>query len=125
MSRYDLTPKQAPFDSIVIGWDDLAGYYARGYYETELHDDESGEEWTLEQEVDFAGDHPPQPARAGRAHRYHRRLCRDPDRPPGSAPRRSETAGSAGEPTGAPARPGRFFQACWRCGCGRNPPRPH
>jgi len=56
MSRYDLAPKQAPFDSIVIGWDDLSGYYARGYYETELHDDESGEDWTLEQEVDFAGD---------------------------------------------------------------------
>lgn len=56
MSRYDLTPKQAPFDSIVIGWDDLAGYYARGYYETALHDDESGEDWALEQEVDFAGD---------------------------------------------------------------------
>ena len=56
MSRYDLTPKQARWDSIVIGWDDMNGYYARGYYEAKVHDDESDDEWTEEHEFDFAGD---------------------------------------------------------------------
>ena len=45
MSRYDLTPKQARWDSIVIGWDDMNGYYARGYYEAKVYDYESDDEW--------------------------------------------------------------------------------
>ena len=55
MSRYDLTPKQVHWDSIVIGWDDMNGYYARGYYEAKVHCYESDDEWTEEHEFDFAG----------------------------------------------------------------------
>ena len=56
MSRYDLTPKQPRFDAIVIGWDDMDGFFARGYYEAKVQCCESDDEWTEEHEFDFAGD---------------------------------------------------------------------